>query len=78
MSDIPQVDSFNGSPRSKFTIHKAERLWTGSEEGENVSQEMVSSLWKKIIQMEREMEISHEEEYGIDIPGQAELGNIDV
>ena len=78
MSDTSQVDSFNGSPRSKFVIHQAERLWTGSEDGRKVSQEMVSSLWRQIVQMEREMEISHEEEYGIDIPGQAELGNIAV
>ena len=39
---------------------------------------MVNSLWRQIIQMEREMEISHEEEYGIDIPGQADLENIAV
>ena len=76
MSDTLQVESFNGSPRSKFTIHQAEKLWTGSEEGEKISKEMVSSLWRQIIQMEREMEISHEEEYGIDIPGQADLENI--
>ena len=78
MSDTLQVDSFNGSPRSKFTIHQAEKLWTASEEGEKISKEMVSSLRRQIIQMEREMEISHEEEYGIDIPGQADLGNIVV
>ena len=78
MSDTLQVDSFNGSPRSKFTIHQAEKLWTASEEGEKISKEMVSTRWRQIIQMERELEISHEEEYGIDIPGQADLGNIVV
>ena len=70
------MESFNGSPRSKFTIHQAEKLWTGSEEGEKISKEMVNSLWRQIIQMEREMEISHEEEYGIDIPGQADFENV--
>ena len=72
------MDSFNGSPRLKFTIHRAERVWTEGEEGEKMRKELLSSRWRQIIQMEREMGISHEEEYGIDIPGQAELGNIAV
>ena len=76
MSDTLQVESFNGSPKSKFTIHQAEKLWTDSEEGEKISKEMMSSLRRQIIQMEREMDISHEEEYGIDIPGQADWENI--
>ena len=76
--DTLQVDTFNGSPRLKFTIHQAERLWTRSEEGEKMSKEMVSSRWRQIIQMEKELEISHEEEFGIDIPGQAEFGDIAV
>ena len=78
MSGTFQLESFDGAPNIKFIIHQAERLWSDSEEGERISKELVSTRWRQIIQMEREMEISHEEEYGIDIPGQADLENIVV
>jgi len=60
-----KVESFNGSPKLKFTLLRAERVWTEGEEREG--REMMGGRLAEIQEMERDLGISHKEEFGIDI-----------
>ena len=74
---ISQVESFNGSPTLKFTLHQAERVWPGGEDGGRRGELMLAARRADILNMERELGISHQEEYGIHIhmAGQENFGS---
>ena len=66
-----KVETFNGSPKLKFTVHFAERVW---EEEESYKKHM-KKRWMEIAALERELGVSHEEEFGIAINGEAAFEN---
>ena len=61
------MESFNGSPTLKFTLLHAERVWTEGEESQGRGREMMAVRFAEIQEMERDLGISHMEEFGIDI-----------
>merc|ERR1719244_1363802 len=59
-----KVETYNDQPKLNLNIEDATKIdW---ESGES-SKQHVSRLWKDIQKMEKEMRVSHEEEYGIDL-----------
>ena len=60
-----KVETFNGAPKLKLTVHSAKKIWT-----EETQKSFMRRRWQEIVALEKELDIAHEE-LGIAINGEA-------
>ena len=69
MSVSAKVETYNGSPKLKMIVNTVRKIWT--DQDENAGRNYIKRRWAEIVQIEREMDISHEEEVGVAVNGLA-------
>jgi len=62
-----KVETFNQAPQLKFTVNDIE----GIEWMDGGGKDHIARRWSEVVLMEKEMEVSHEEEFGIAVLGLA-------
>ena len=60
-----KVETFNQAPQLKFTVQDVEPVGWGQEEGGR----HIKRRWLEIMELEKQLGVSHEEEYGIAVSG---------
>jgi len=67
-----KVETYNQSPQLRFTVQDMEEIKWGAEED---AKNHIKRRWEDIMAMEKELGVSHEEEYGIAVTGTAAFSN---
>ena len=66
-----KVETYNQSPQLKFNIQDMDQLGWGKEGGRY----HIKRRWREVMMLEDELGVSHEEEFGIVVTGDAVFSN---